>query len=233
MSSGKHTETLSSVMGATGSGKSTFISKASGSGLPAGHGLESCINEVQTSRPFVVSGRVVTLIDTPGFDDTTRSDTDILSMIAAYLSKTYEHGTRLAGVIYMHRISDFRMGGTSRRNFKIFRELCGETSLKNVIIVTSMWSEVTRDIGEARESELASMGKFFKPVLKKGARMLRHDGTVEAAHTILRYLIDSYPTTLRIQQEIVNEHEPIEQTAANYELRHALDEQAGRHKDEM
>ncbi|OJA13215.1 hypothetical protein AZE42_12184, partial [Rhizopogon vesiculosus] len=69
------------VMGATGSGKSTFISKASGSSLPAGHGLESCTNEVQTSRPFVVSGRVVTLIDTPEFDDTTRSDTDILTMI--------------------------------------------------------------------------------------------------------------------------------------------------------
>ncbi|OJA17375.1 hypothetical protein AZE42_03889 [Rhizopogon vesiculosus] len=89
MSSGKRTETLSSVMGATGSGKSTFINKASGSSLPVGRGLESCTSEVRTSRPFVVSGRVVTLIDTPGFDDTTRSDTDILSMIAAYLSKTY------------------------------------------------------------------------------------------------------------------------------------------------
>jgi predicted GTPase len=44
---------------------------------------------VQTSLPFVVSGRIVTLIDTPGFDDTDRSDTAILNMIAAYLSKTY------------------------------------------------------------------------------------------------------------------------------------------------
>ncbi|KAG0705707.1 P-loop containing nucleoside triphosphate hydrolase protein, partial [Suillus ampliporus] len=221
------------VMGATGSGKSTFINKASGSSLPVGRGLESCTSEVRTSRPFVVSGRLVTLIDTPGFDDTTRSDTDILSMIAAYLSKTYEHGARLAGVIYMHRISDFRMGGTSKRNFKIFRELCGESSLKNVIIVTNMWSEVKREIGEARESELASKDKFFKPVLEKGARLLRHEGSLESAHTILRYLINSHPATLRIQQEIVNEHKPIEKTAAGSELRRALDEQAESHKEEI
>jgi hypothetical protein len=66
-----------------------FINKASESNLPVGRGLESCTGEVRTSRPFIVSGRVVTLIDTPGFDDTTRSDTDVLTMIAAYLSKTY------------------------------------------------------------------------------------------------------------------------------------------------
>jgi len=76
------------VMGATGSGKSTFINLASGSTLPVGRGLESCTSEVQTSRPFLLNGRIVTLIDTPGFDDTSRSDTDILSSIAAYLSNT-------------------------------------------------------------------------------------------------------------------------------------------------
>ena len=65
-----------------------FINLASGSNLPVGRGLESCTSEVRTSRPFLLNGRIVTLIDTPGFDDTTRSDTDILSSIAAYLSNT-------------------------------------------------------------------------------------------------------------------------------------------------
>ncbi|KAG2347712.1 hypothetical protein BDR05DRAFT_836555, partial [Suillus weaverae] len=221
------------VMGATGSGKTTFINIASGSDLRVGMGLESCTNEVQTSQSFMLDGKRVVLVDTPGFDDTTKSDTDVLKMIAAYLQTIYEHGARLAGVIYMHRISDFRMGGTSKRNFKIFRELCGESSLKNVIIVTNMWSEVKREIGEAREAELASKDKFFKPVLEKGARMLRHDGALESAHTILRYLINSQAATLRIQQEIVNEHKPIEKTAAGAELRRALDEQADHHKEEI
>jgi len=201
-----------------------FINTASGSNLPVGRGLESCTSEVQISRPFFVDGRVVILIDTPGFDDTTRSKTDILTMIAAYLSRTYvlplsgilsrghvffsyEHGTRLAGVIYMHRISDIRMGSTSKRNFKIFREICGESSLKNVLVVTNMWPEMGGEVEEAREAELASKDQFFKPALEKGAQLLRH-GTVKYTRTILRYLTDSHPTTLRIQQEIVDERKP-------------------------
>jgi len=49
-------------------------------------GLQSCTSIVQVSKPFVLGRRTITLIDTPGFDDTTRSDTDILRMIAAFLA---------------------------------------------------------------------------------------------------------------------------------------------------
>ena len=76
----------------------------------------------------------------------------------------YEEGSKLAGVIYVHRISDRRFSGIAGRNFKIFRELCGETSLKNVVLVTNMWSEVSRGIGEAREGELAST--LNRPLIK-------------------------------------------------------------------
>lgn len=220
-------------MGATGSGKSTFINCASGSDLPVGKGLESCTVDVRTSKPFLLNGKIVTLIDTPGFDDTTRSDTDILSSIAAYLSNTYEHGAKLAGVIYMHRISDFRMGGTSKRNFRIFRELCGDNTLKNVIIVTNMWGNVDQKLGEAREKELTTNDKFFKPVLEKGARMMRHHGTQASAHTILRYLVNSQAATLAIQHELVNERRDLAHTAAGAELARALKDQANRHDEEL
>ncbi|KAG1840188.1 hypothetical protein DFJ58DRAFT_748827 [Suillus subalutaceus] len=203
------------VMGATGSGKSTFINKASGSNLPVGHGLDSCTSEVQTSRPVCCDS------------------IERFPQAKCLRFFSYEHGAKLAGVIYMHRISDLRMGGTSKRNFRIFRELCGESSLKNVIIVTNMWLQVTLEIGEAREAELARMDKFFKPVLEKGGQLLRHHGTLESAHTILRYLVNNQPAPLRIQQEIVDEHRSIEETAAGAELRRALNEQADQHKDEI
>ena len=48
-------------------------------------GLGSCTPEVQIADEFGLDGRTVTLIDTPGFDDTTRSETEILKMIAFYL----------------------------------------------------------------------------------------------------------------------------------------------------
>lgn len=52
-------------------------------------GLESCTNEVQTSQSFMLDGKRVVLVDTPGFDDTTKSDTDVLKMIAAYLQTMF------------------------------------------------------------------------------------------------------------------------------------------------
>ena len=65
-----------------------FINLASRSNLRIGMNLISCTAEVQLADQFVLDGRKVILIDTPGFDDTTKSDTDILKMIAAFLATT-------------------------------------------------------------------------------------------------------------------------------------------------
>lgn len=49
-------------------------------------GLGSCTHEVKLADEFILDGKGVTLIDTPGFDDTSKSDADILKMIAAFLA---------------------------------------------------------------------------------------------------------------------------------------------------
>ena len=61
---------------------------ASGSDLRIGSDLESCTSDVQLANEFTLDQREVTLIDTPGFDDTNKSDTEILSLIAAFLATT-------------------------------------------------------------------------------------------------------------------------------------------------
>ena len=125
------------------------------------------------------------------------------------------------------------MGGISTRNFRMFRELCGDSSLKNVVILTNMWGEVNQDVGEARERELANDDLFFKPVLEKGARMIRHDHTLASAQKVLRYFFNNRPAVLQIQREIVDEKKDILQTAAGEELNRELIEQMQRHKREM
>jgi hypothetical protein len=133
----------------------------------------------------------------------------------------------------MHRISDFRVGGISRRNFKMFRELCGDSSLKNVVILTNMWGEVSLQVGEAREAELAREDKFFRPALDKRAQLARHTNTVESAKAILRLLVQKKPVALRIQRELVDQHKDISQTAAGEELNRELMLQAQKHREEM
>ena len=99
----------------------------------------------------------------------------------------YGEGSKLAGIIYIHCISDKRFPEISARNFKIFRELCGGTTLKNVVLVTNMWGEVSQDVGEARERELTT--KIFKPVLDEGAQIARYHYTPESAHDIIRRIM--------------------------------------------
>jgi hypothetical protein len=140
----------------------------------------------------------------------------------------YDHEKKLAGIIYMHRISNFRMGGISTRNFKMFRELCGNSTLENVVIVTSRWGEASSQIGEARERELSTDEMFFKPVLDKNARLVRHDNTYRSAQAIIRLVIPNRLETLQIQQEPVDEQFDTSQKAAAEELGRDLIEQAKR-----
>jgi len=139
----------------------------------------------------------------------------------------------LSGIIYVHRISDFRMGGISTRNFKMFRKLCGDSTLSNVAIMTNMWGEVKPELGDAREKELCSRDIFFKPVLDKGAKVVRHDNTLKSAQNIIGRLLKNKPKALEIQRELVEEKKNITDTAAGSELNRELKEQQARHRAEI
>ena len=113
----------------------------------------------------------------------------------------------------------------------MFRELCGDAALKNVVLVTNMWGEVSRDVGEARENELS--GKFFKPALDNGAQLVRHHNTVQSAHSIIRRIVANHPVALQIQRELVDEHKDITGTAAGEAVNRELHEQIRRHQAEL
>ena len=134
----------------------------------------------------------------------------------------------------MHRILDNRIGGISARNFRLFRNLCGETSLRSVVIATTMWEEIPTLTGEERERELATKDVFFKPALDKGARLVRHAGTLESAQAIIRSIIShqSLSITLQIQDEL-SRGLGISETLAGKELGRELFEQMERHRQEM
>ncbi|KAF7327943.1 hypothetical protein MKEN_00374500 [Mycena kentingensis (nom. inval.)] len=221
------------IMGATGTGKTSFVNKASGFRFLVGDGLESCTSQVDATPPSKVGDQWVTLFDTPGFDDDSKSDTDILKMIALFLAQAYESGKKLTGIIYIHRISDNRMGGIARRNFNMFRELCGEDAFKNVVVITTMWDTIASEVGDKRETQLKTDQKCFKPVLDKGAQLVRHDNTVASAQAILHCVLENTPSVLRIQSEIVDEGKTLGQTAAGVEINRELAKQAKMHKAEM
>jgi len=64
------------------------VNQASKSHFKVGEELDSCTSSVQETEEFILDGRRVVLVDTPGFDDSVQSDTDVLKSIAAFLGET-------------------------------------------------------------------------------------------------------------------------------------------------
>lgn len=148
------------------------------------------------------------------------------------LLNRYEKGSKLSGIIYIHRISDNRFGGVAGRNFDMFRKICGDKALSNVVLVTNMWGDLSRDeFGKAYEKELS--GGLFKPAIDLGAQTVRHHNTVQSAHQIVRRIAGDYPITLRIQRELVDRGKDIISTTAGEAVNRKLNEQIRKHQAEL
>lgn len=211
----------------------------------------SCTDKIELSQAFELDGKEVVLVDTPGFDDTAKSDSDVLNIVCDYihseyvLSTTsdaitcthcdfrYSQGHLFHGILYLYRISDNRVSGTASRNLRFYQGLCGDDALLNSIIVTNMWARVEAAVGNQREEELKTRPNFFKSALDKGAQVLRHDGTVESAHRIVRQLIHNTPRPLQIQRELVDEGKKVYQTVAGEALLEELAQLQQKHLQEM
>ncbi|KAJ5794731.1 hypothetical protein N7457_001330, partial [Penicillium paradoxum] len=213
------TDVFIAVMGVTGSGKSSFISLCSGKSVEIGHSLNACTAKVDVYAYKLSADRTVYLIDTPGFDDTSKKDTEVLSEIATWLGDSYSSKIKLNGIIYLHRISDRRMQGSARRNLQMFRDLCGDDALKKVILATTMWDIVPTAEGDMREKELKENKDFWGYMLSKGSIALRHDNTSSSARDIVQQLaIHKKPIVTDIQKQLVDQKLPLDQTAAGMGL---------------
>lgn len=166
------------------------------------------------------------LIDTPGFDDTYTSDADILREIASFMSRAYEKSVKLAGIIYLHRISDNRLAGSALKNLRIFKCLCGENAFKHVMLVTSMWDTVKTRKDEVlaveRETQLVNDDGFWKDMHQRGSLVARWAGSADAAEKMIEDILATRnrhgSATLQIQKELVDDEKDLDQTTAGREL---------------
>ena len=180
------------------------------------------------------SDRDVILLDTPGFADTERTDTDILSTIANWLKETYaptvinhnfyslcddtryEKRVTLAGILYLHRISDNRMTNVSVTNLRMLKELCGKDSLANVVFVTTMWGKERREVAERREKQLRET--FWASMIRLNAQVARFGDTYADGWSIIDKLNSRTPRPLKVQMEMVDEGKALPDTAAGAEV---------------
>ena len=168
---------------------------------------------------FTLEGRKIHLVDTPGFYDTNRSDTDVLKDLAYWLGLSYEKKhIQLTGLIYLHPITHIRMGGIAFRNLRIFKQLIGSKSMKSVALVSTMWSNNPSDMEERRHDLLLTMEEYWKGMIDQGATTYRHTNDRQSAISILSPLLKNNPIVLELQHEMVDQGKQLSSTKAGIEV---------------
>jgi hypothetical protein len=120
---------------------------------------------------------VTTLIDTPGFNDKKRSDTELLESIVDYI---HRHNFNIIAVIYLHRVTERKLTGSTMLNLRLLRAICGEHYFRDLVLATTMWSTVPAEEMNStieREVQLNTSGAFWDDMLAKGAQYIRWDET--------------------------------------------------------
>ena len=151
------------------------------------------------------------LIDSPGFDDGTHLDAEVLSRIATYVNNTYKLKQTLAGVIYLHDISIGKLGGVGQRNLRMLENLIGIDKWDNCTLVTTKWGCTTNPQGEEeRERTLKEKDKYFGAMLghSRQASMARFDpkSKGKALEIIKPHLDKSFAP--HISMQMVDPHGP-------------------------
>ncbi|KAF5359523.1 hypothetical protein D9756_003493 [Leucocoprinus leucothites] len=236
----KKDDIIVAFMGPTGSGKSFFVDLlANQRGRRAGHTLASVTSDIEAVRvPFPANpNRDIVLVDTPGFDDTTRSDMEILNMISEWLKKTYERDVKLSGLVYLHRITDNRMAGSPFKNLRMFGELCGDLMMTRVVLVTTMWEKVSQQVGIGREKELKD--QFWKHLIVKGSNVDRLEtANSEAAWRVVQKLVErqlekEVSEIVLLQEELVEQGIKLNETGAGKVLYTDIQKQLAEQKEAM
>ncbi|PSN60871.1 P-loop containing nucleoside triphosphate hydrolase protein [Corynespora cassiicola Philippines] len=221
------------VMGVTGAGKSYFINQLAGQNVvQEGHTLSACTCTQKSQLvPAEVGHSKVLLVDTPGFDDPVRTDSEILNEIADVLATQYKLGVKLKGIVYLHRITDIRYTGASIKTFEICKMITGVDALKNVILATTRWDDLDDAVGSDREHQLRE--NFWAYMLGHGSKMSRFYGDRGSAVSLLSQLLSSEPVVLELQRELVQEGKTLDQTTAGSFVEHNLDQLKARYEKQM
>ncbi|CAE6491378.1 unnamed protein product [Rhizoctonia solani] len=210
------------VFGPTGVGKSTIINLLTSARLPVGHSLQSCTQQVEVASTRY-QGRQINYFDTPGFDDSILTWGEQMAQIGSLSSALYEAAGQTAnihGILYIHRITDNKMTGSTLQNLRVLEKLLGSQALQNLVFVTNMWSNQPDPDHVRFEEELVGGHQYFAAAIGQGARggekyrICKGATRAQAQEALSNLFLNSAPVVMQIQRDMVDEKRALRDTNA-------------------
>jgi hypothetical protein len=119
------------------------------------------------------------------------------------------------------------------KNLRMFKKLCGAQGLSCVVLATTMWSQVTPEEGERRESELISNQGLWGEMIQQGSTVMRQDRAEVSAIQIIQYILNKpHRMVLDIQEEMAS-GKTIDETSVGRELEAELQRMRKKYEAEM
>ncbi|KAF4437283.1 50S ribosome-binding GTPase [Fusarium acutatum] len=141
---------------------------------------------------------------------------EILRTITKYLDPGSGHS--LAGIIYLHRITDTRVCGADFLNLQMLKALAGPRFYSRVVVASTMWETIPNEeldqICQGREAALKNSEKYWNDMIAGGCKYFRFRGDEESGLEILRHFLSSQylePPAIIAQ---LNQRRPFEETDA-------------------
>ena len=113
----------------------------------------------------------------------------------------------------------------------MFKKLCGDDPLKNVVVVTTFWDEIDVEGGIQTETELKTKDRFFKALVEGGSKFARHGlysqeqpqgPEFQEPLSIVLDLLSLDPVFVEMQKELA-QGKAVEETSAGAELYRELE----------
>ena len=184
---------------------------------------------------YLNDGRRAYLVDTPGFDDGKRPEAEILQEVSNFFAATYSMEITLAGIIYLHRISDNRMSGAMLKNLKMLKKLCGKNCYSKIVLATTMWDKMTDLQGAIRnEQQLGSTHEWWGDLEEEGAIIMRQDDRANSAMRIVEHIMSfTEPAVMENQIERVDKNLALEDCESGKVIAEDLIKQKEEHERQM
>jgi hypothetical protein len=176
--------------------------------------ISASVTKRVTAHTMQHRGRVIHLIDTPGFGDTYRSDEDVFLESAYTLIKAYEFGIRISAIVYVQPMVNVRLTGSTKHNLKMLRELCGVDAYPCVWLAANRCDDVSSDQLEQNLEELKSEPSFWRELYEGGATIFELDDQPNSALALLDDILDVDSTyILQFQRQVLDEGRKIHDTS--------------------